>query len=102
MINLLMQMLQNQQQQMDQMMTTFMNFAHTFSFTLTPSAALITHTASVSSPSMNDDSSYIKFPDLLLFNGNCNEYLVWKQKTLDKLLAEDWKYVKMGIQADYL
>ena len=50
---------------------------------------------------MNDDLSYIKFPDLLLFNSDCNEYLVWKQKIFDKLLTEDQKYVKMGIQADY-
>ena len=97
-----MQMLQNQQQQMNQMMTIFMNFAHTPSSTPTPSAALTTHTASVSSPSMNNDSLYIKFPDPLLFNGNCNKYLAWKWKILDKLLAEDQKYVKMGIQADYL
>ena len=102
MTNLLMQMLQNQQQQMNQMMTIFMNFAHTSSPTPTPPAALTTHTAPVPPPPMNDDLSYIKFPDLSLFNGNHNKYLVWKWKTLDKLLAEDWKYVKMGIQADYL
>ena len=77
---------------------TFMNFTHTFSPTPTPSpAATTTQTASV-----NDDSLYIKFPDPPLFNGDCNEYLVWKWKTFDKLLAENWKYVKMGIQADYL
>ena len=51
---------------------------------------------------MNNDLLYIKFPDLLLFNGDCNEYLIWKWKIFDKLLAEDWKYVKMGIQVDYL
>ena len=95
-------MLQNQQQQMNQMMMTFMNFAHIPSPILTPSTALTTHTASVSSPPINDDSSYIKFLDPLLFNDDCNEYLVWKWKTLDKLLAENWKYVKMGIQVDYL
>ena len=87
---------------MNQMMMMFMNFAHIFSSISTPSAVLTTHTASVLSSSMNNDLSYIKFPDPLLFNSNCNEYLVWKWKTLDKLLAEDWKYVKMGIQADYL
>ena len=97
MMNLLMQMLQNQQQQMNQMMTIFMNFAYTSSPTLTPLTAFITHITSVSSSLMNDDSLYIKFPDPLLFNDNCNEYLMWKQKTLNKLLAEDWKYVKMEI-----
>ena len=75
-MNLLMQMLQNQQQQINQMMTIFMNFVCTFSPTLTPSAVLITHTAPVSSSSMNDDSSYIKFPDPLLFNSDHNEYLI--------------------------
>ena len=75
MTNLLMQMLQNQQQQMDQMMTIFMNFVHTSSPTFTPSAALITHITPVSSSSMNNDLSYIKFPDLSLFNSNCNKYL---------------------------
>ena len=78
MMNLLMQMLQNQQQQMNQMMTIFMNFVCTFSSTSTPSAALITHNAPVSLSLMNNDLSYIKFPNLLLFNGNHNEYLMWK------------------------
>ena len=94
-------MLQNQQWQMNQMMTTFMNFVCTPSPTPTPSAAPTTHTAPVSSSLMNDDLLYIKFPDLLLFNNDCNKYLVWKWKILNKLLAEDWKYVKMGIQTDY-
>ena len=102
MTNLLMQMLQNQQQQMNQIMTIFINFAYTPSPTLTPPAAPTTHTAPVPSPPMNNNSSYIKFPDLSLFNSNCNEYLIWKQKTLDKLLAKNQKYVKMKIQADYL
>ena len=102
MMNLLMQMLQNQQWQMNQMMTIFMNFACTSSPTLTPSTVSITHTAPVPSPLINNNLSYIKFLNLLLFNGNYNEYLVWKWKILDKLLAEDQKYVKMGIQADYL
>ena len=102
MINLLMQMLQNQQQQMNQMMTIFMNFAHTPSSTPTPSATLITHTASVPSSSMNNDLSYIKFLNPSLFNGDCNKYLVWKWKTLNKLLTEDQKYVKMKIQINYL
>ena len=76
MMNLLMQMLQNQQQQINQIMMTFMNFVHTSSSTPTPSAALITHNAPVSSLSINDDSLYIKFLNLLLFNSNCNEYLM--------------------------
>ena len=97
-----MQMLQNQQQQIDQMMTTFINFAHTPSPTPTPPAAPTTHTAPVPPPPINDDLSYIKFPDPPLFNGNHNKYLAWKQKILDKLLAEDQKYVKMEIQTDYL
>ena len=101
MINLLMQILQNQQWQMNQMMIIFMNFVCISSFTLTPSAVFITHITLVSLLSINNDWSYIKFPDPPLFNDDHNEYLVWKQKTLDKLLAEDWKYVKMGIQADY-
>ena len=97
-INLLMQMLQNQQQQMNQIMVTFMNFTYTSSPILTPLlTAIITQTASA-----NDDFLYIKFPDLPLFNDDCNEYLVWKWKTFDKLLTEDQKYIKMGIQADYL
>ena len=100
--NLLMQMLQNQQQQINQIMMTFMNFAHTSSPTPTSPAAPTTHTAPVSSPPMNNNSSYIKFLNLLLFNSNHNKYLVWKWKTLNKLLAENQKYVKMGIQADYL
>ena len=70
-------------------MTIFMNFVCTFSFTPTPSAVLITHNALVLSPLINNDLLYIKFPDLLLFNDDCNEYLMWKQKTLDKLLIED-------------
>ena len=101
MTNVLMQMLQNQQQQMDQMMTTFINFAYTPSPTPTPPSAISTTQAAPASL-MNDNSLYIKFPDPPLFNGNHNKYLVWKQKTLDKLLAEDWKYVKMRTQADYL
>ena len=76
MMNLLMQMLQNQQQQMNQMMTIFMNFAHTPSPTPTPPAAPTTHNTPVPPPPMNNDSSYIKFPDPSLFNSNCNEYLV--------------------------
>ena len=70
--NLLMQMLQNQQQQMDQMMMTFMNFACTPSPTPTPPPAATTTQAAP----VNNDSLYIKFPDLPLFNGDCNEYLV--------------------------
>ena len=57
-------------------MMTFMNFAHTFSLTFTPSAVLITHIASVSSLLMNDDLLYIKFPDPLLFNSDYNKYLI--------------------------
>ena len=84
------------------MMMIFMNFVCTSSSTPTPSAALITHITLVSLPSMNDDLSYIKFPDLLLFNNEHNKYLVWKWKIFDKLLTENWKYVKMKIQANYL
>ena len=39
---------------------------------------------------------------LTLFNSNHNKYLAWKWKTLDKLLTENQKYVKMRIQTDYL
>ena len=99
--NMLMQMLQNQQWQINQMMTTFMNFAYTPSPTPTPSSAALTTQAASTSPA-NDDFLYIKFPDLPLFNNNHNEYLMWKQKTFDKLLTEDQKYAKMGTQADYL
>ena len=83
------------------MMIIFMNFVYTFSPTLTPSAVFITHNTSVLSSLMNDDLSYIKFPDSSLFNSNHNEYLIWKQKIFDKLLAENWKYIKMGIQVNY-
>ena len=77
-------------------MMIFMNFAHTFSSTPTPpAAALIIQTALTSLT--NDDFLYIKFPDPSLFNGDCNKYLVWKQKIFDKLLAKNQKYVKMGI-----
>ena len=94
-------MLQNQQWQMNQMMMIFMNFVYTSLPTSTPSLAVpTTQTAPVSS--VNDKSLYIKFPDPPLFNDDCNEYLAWKWKTFDKLLAEDWKYAKMGTQADYL
>ena len=79
-----------------------MNFIYTPSPTFTPSAALTTHTASVSLSLMNDDLLYIKFLNLLLFNGNCNKYLMWKWKIFNKLLAENQKYVKIGIQTDYL
>ena len=79
------------------MMMIFMNFVYTSSSTPTPSAAFITHTALIPSSLMNDDLSYIKFLNLSLFNGDCNKYLVWKWKTFNKLLTENWKYVKMGI-----
>ena len=70
-------------------MTIFMNFVYTFSFTLTSSVTFTTHNTSVPSSLMNDEVLYIKFPDLSLFNNDYNEYLVWKQKTFDKLLVED-------------
>ena len=44
---------------------------------------------------MNNNSLYIKFPNPPLFNGDHNKYLTWKQKILNKLLAEDQKYAKM-------
>ena len=78
------------------MMTIFMNFACTPSPPPTPlSAAPTRQSAPVALA--NDDSLYIKFPDPPLFNGDHNEYLMWKWKTLNKLLAENWKYAKMGI-----
>ena len=95
-------MLQNQQWQINQMMMIFMNFVYTSLPTSTPSAALITHTTPVSLLSMNNDLSYIKFLNPSLFNGNHNKYLAWKQKTLNKLLTKNQKYVKMEIQTDYL
>ena len=49
-----------------------MNFVCIPSFTPTPPlTATTTQTAS-----MNDNFLYIKFPDLPLFNGDCNEYLI--------------------------
>ena len=77
-----------------------MNFACTPSFTPTPSSVTPTTQTTSASPA-NDNFLYIKFPDLSLFNGDHNKYLMWKQKTLNKLLAENQKYTKMGTQADY-
>ena len=82
-------------------MIIFINFVCTLSSTPTSSAVLITYTASVSLSLINDDSLYIKFLNSSLFNNNHNKYLIWKQKIFDKLLAENQKYVKMRIQADY-
>ena len=75
MTNVLMQILQNQQQQINQMMIIFMNFAYTSSPTPTPSPAVFT-TQAASALLANDNFLYIKFPDSSLFNGDCNKYLI--------------------------
>ena len=75
------------------MIIMFINFICTFSFTLTPSLTAITTQIT----SVNNDFLYIKFPNSLLFNDDCNEYLMWKWKIFDKFLIEDWKYVKIKI-----
>ena len=75
MTNVLMQILQNQQQQIKQMMTIFINFICTFSSTTTsPLTVLTMQTASVLLT--NDNFLYIKFPDPPLFNDNHNKYLI--------------------------